>query len=197
MFRSVLVVMGGFVILYGIAGTLGTIFQCVPLSDLWKPPSSKPPVCIKFGLLVKTMDIVNILTDIFILILPIPLVWRLQVSKSRRWQLVLVFSLGGLVCLISFVRLFFLRVGMWDASYDDVRVTTLSAIECCVGILSACLPTYRPLWRKYVRARTKRLGITKVPQVSPLNVLNCASGGHTPGEGTPRSGADVGTEKPV
>ena len=88
--------MGGLVIAYGMAGVLGTVFQCVPLGDLWKPPSSHVPVCIRFGLLVIKMGIVNILTDIIILSLPIPLVWTLQVSKPRRWQLVIVFSLGGL-----------------------------------------------------------------------------------------------------
>lgn len=83
-------------IAYGVAGILGTILQCVPLSDLWKPPSNRPPACINFGTLVITMGVLNIATDIIILSLPIPLVWRLQVSKSRRWQLIIVFSLGGL-----------------------------------------------------------------------------------------------------
>ena len=97
-----LLIMGGLVIAHGVTGILGTVFQCVPLSDLWKAPSSHPPVCIRFGHPVITMGLVNILTDIIILSLPIPLVWRLQVSKPRRWQLVLVFSLGGLyICHIS------------------------------------------------------------------------------------------------
>ena len=95
-FRYILLITGGLVIAYGVAGVLGTIFQCVPLSDLWKPPSNHAPVCILFGRLVLTMGAVNIVTDIIILSLPIPLVWRLQVSKPRRWQLVIVFSLGGL-----------------------------------------------------------------------------------------------------
>ena len=84
-------------IAYGVAGILGTILQCVPLSDLWKPPGITPPVCHTFSFtLIITLGVVNIVTDITILSLPIPLVWGLQVSKSRRWQLVAVFSLGGL-----------------------------------------------------------------------------------------------------
>ncbi|KAF6237601.1 hypothetical protein HO173_004491 [Letharia columbiana] len=196
MFRHILRAMGGFVIAYSVAGTLGTILQCVPLSDLWKPPSNGPPVCIDFGTLVITTGVLNIVTDITILSLPIPLVWGLQVSKPRRWQLVTVFSLGGLVCVISIIRLFFLRVGMWDASYDDVRGTTLSAIECCVGILSACLPTYRPLWRKYGCARTKRTAIANETHPSDLKMLNCAIGGSLRGKGTstPRTVADGRSE---
>lgn len=88
--------MGGFVIVYSMASILGIVFQCASVSDLWKLPSDDPLKCIRFNLFVLIMGVVNIATDIAILSLPIPLVWRLQVSKPRRWQLVLVFYLGGL-----------------------------------------------------------------------------------------------------
>lgn len=96
MFRYGLLAIGGFVIAYSVTGILGTILQCIPLSDLWKPPSDNPPVCIDFGTLVITMGVVNIVTDVTILSLPMPIVWSLQVSTPRRWQLVIAFSLGGM-----------------------------------------------------------------------------------------------------
>ena len=96
MFSRALLIVGGFVIAYGLTAILATVFQCVPLSALWKPPSSNPPVCIHFGLLVVAVGVVNIGTDIAILSLPIPIVWTLRMPKSRRWQVILVFSLGGL-----------------------------------------------------------------------------------------------------
>ena len=95
MFRYILLAMGGFVIAYSIAGVLGTILQCVPPSVLLKSGESSR-VCINFRALITAMAVVNIVTDVIILSLPIPLVWSLQVSKSRRWQLVINFSLGGL-----------------------------------------------------------------------------------------------------
>lgn len=95
-FRCRLLVVGGLVMIYSVAGIPGAILQCVPLSDLWKPPTINPPICIHFDALVITVGVVNALTDFAILSLPIPLIWTLQVSKSRKWQLVLVFSLGGL-----------------------------------------------------------------------------------------------------
>lgn len=96
MFRYILLATGGVVIAYSVAGMLGTVLQCVPLSDLWKPPSKNPPVCIHFGAIVLTVGAINIVTDIIILSLPIPLVWSLQMSRSHKWQVVAVFSLGGL-----------------------------------------------------------------------------------------------------
>ncbi len=95
-FRWILMAMGGFVIAYGMAGILGYTLQCVPLSNLWEPPSNNSR-CHTFSFtLVFTMGVINIVTDITILSLPVPLVWSLQASKSRRLQLIAVFSLGGL-----------------------------------------------------------------------------------------------------
>lgn len=97
MFRWLLLAMGGFVIAYGMAGILGYTLQCVPLSNLWKLPGNDPRACHTFSFtLVLILGVINIVTDITILSLPLPLVWSLQASKSRRLQLIAVFSLGGL-----------------------------------------------------------------------------------------------------
>lgn len=194
-FRYVLLAMGCFVIAYGVAGVLGSILQCVPTSsNSWKPYSNSTSLCIHYSL-VFIMGVVNVVTDVGILSLPIPLVWSLRMSKSRRWQVVAVFSLGGLVCIMSIIRLHFLRPRSWDASYDLVTATTLSAIECCVGILSACLPTYRPLWRKYGYICTKRTAMASEPQFTELSLLEIAIEGSSRGGVSPRRGADGRSEE--
>ena len=68
----------------------------------------------------------------------------------------------------------------------DVEGTTLSAIECCVGILSACLPTYRPLWRKYGCAVTKSPDIA----IKAQPIFNRTNWASPIGKGTPRTMAD-------
>ena len=35
---------------------------------------------------------------------------------------------------------------MITSAGDYVNPSTISGIECCIGIISACLPTYRPLY---------------------------------------------------
>lgn len=96
MVRYILLAMGCFVIAYGVAGVLGSVLQCVLLSsDSWKPYSNTASSCVHWSL-VLALGLVNIVTDVAMLSLPMPLVWSLRMSKSRRWQLVAVFSLGGL-----------------------------------------------------------------------------------------------------
>lgn len=194
MVRYILLAMGCFVIAYGVAGVLGSVLQCVLLSsDSWKPYSNTASSCVHWSL-VLALGLVNIVTDVAMLSLPMPLVWSLRMSKSRRWQLVAVFSLGGLVCIISIIRLFFLSSSSSDASYERVPGITLSVIECCVGILSACLPTYRPLWRKYGYACTKRTALSNVPQFTELSLLEVAIESRSQGGDTPRTAADGRSE---
>ncbi|MCJ1455501.1 hypothetical protein MMC28_005856 [Mycoblastus sanguinarius] len=147
-FKHTLIVLGGFIVAYTLAQVFYVIFQCVPISSAWNP--NETGKCVPYGSLALAMGIVNILTDITMLILPIPLLWKLNVSGTRKWMLTVMFSLGGFVCITSIVRQFYLRkVGSTDPSYDDVQGATISTIEICVGVISACLPTYRPLWNRY------------------------------------------------
>lgn len=48
---------------------------------------------------------INIITDFIILSMPIPLVWRLHVTKKKKLLLCFTFAMGGSACLISIIRL--------------------------------------------------------------------------------------------
>lgn len=86
--------LGGFVIAYSLAQVFVDIFQCVPISSAWDP--SKTGKCVSYGAFVLTMGIINIVTDVIMLVLPMPLLWKLRVSSPRKWMLMIMFSLGGL-----------------------------------------------------------------------------------------------------
>ncbi|KAG8528291.1 uncharacterized protein KY384_007208 [Bacidia gigantensis] len=80
-----------------------------------------------------------------------PIVWRLQVRRSQKQLISVTFLLGGLVCIISAVRLAYLRtLGPEDGTYNPVHTLELSTLEVSVGTLSACLPVYRPIYN-YLR----------------------------------------------
>ena len=47
----------------------------------------------------------NVLTDVFILSLPVKFVWKLQMKTARKAQVIGLFLLGGvLVCSLDFFR---------------------------------------------------------------------------------------------
>ncbi|KAL4808130.1 hypothetical protein BDV18DRAFT_158246 [Aspergillus unguis] len=95
----------------------------------------------------------NVFTDILILILPIPLIWRLQMKPLKKAFLCAIFLLGSFVCVASFVRIASmvpLKTNL-DVTWIMGDVYVWSSVEPCIGILCACLPTLQPVLRRILK----------------------------------------------
>ncbi|KAM0796882.1 hypothetical protein BDR22DRAFT_892817 [Usnea florida] len=148
-FRYTLVYVGLFVIAYSVAQFFGDIFQCVPLEALWDPTVHKK--CINIAAVIISGGVINIVTDFILLTLPMPLLWNLNVSKSKKRMLSAVFLVGGCTCIASIVRLFYAKgVNSTDSTYNTTGALITSSVEMSAGIISACIPTYRPLIHKII-----------------------------------------------
>ena len=72
-----------------------TIFQCKPVSGFWN--RTKPAICnVDSRKFFIGNAIPNILTDVALMVLPLPYIWQLNRSKSQKIALAGVFLLGGL-----------------------------------------------------------------------------------------------------
>lgn len=80
--------MGVFLVIFAIAKILSVIIQCTPVAALWNPTAYPDATCDSDTLALLLFGVVNAITDIIILCLPMPLLWRLHVSKTRRNQLI-------------------------------------------------------------------------------------------------------------
>jgi hypothetical protein len=89
-----LLVLGLFIVSYSVAQILADIFQCTPANSLWGERPKK--YCINYPLLIKIGGIINILTDAAILALPIPSLWKLNLSTARKRLLIVMFLIGGM-----------------------------------------------------------------------------------------------------
>jgi hypothetical protein len=71
------------------------------------------------------MASVNILTDIFILVMPMRAFGQLKLQRTKRFALLGVFMVGGVAVIASIVRLYALWVYAVtdDPPYDDVFVS--------------------------------------------------------------------------
>lgn len=119
--------------------------QCIPLEVLWNPTASG--TCLNMSPFYVTMAIINVATDVAILTLPIPYIWRLSLQKARKVQLTAVFATGGAVIAFGVIRA--VNVGSAspiDQSWSDVPAAMWSVLEICVGVVSANLPCLRPLF---------------------------------------------------
>ena len=84
-----------FVMAWGFAVILVTIFQCKPVKAAWDKtiPGEQ---CFNLEHFVIGTNVPNIIADASIIALPVPLVWKLQLSRIRRVGLVSVFLLAAL-----------------------------------------------------------------------------------------------------
>ncbi|GAW20562.1 hypothetical protein ANO14919_100700 [Xylariales sp. No.14919] len=126
---------------------LATNLQCVPLSASWDPDAGG--TCINYGVEALVAYIINISTDIIILSMPIPLVLRLNTSKTQKRRLIISFAAGGSACLVSLAQLAYItKLGNdSDSSWSVVPSSLLGAVELMVGFLATSIATYRPLYQ--------------------------------------------------
>ncbi|EEQ28754.1 conserved hypothetical protein [Microsporum canis CBS 113480] len=134
----------------GVIGT--TIFQCLPIQGFWDKKIVS--VC---GVDVNSFFIgnavPNIVTDWALLLLPLPYIWRLHRNTVQKLAIYATFLLGGFICIISIIRLIIMlrayKVPSIDVTWVFIGPSTWTAVETNIGVVSACLPSLRPLLRHF------------------------------------------------
>ncbi|KAG9184959.1 hypothetical protein G6011_11789 [Alternaria panax] len=137
------------VIAYTIWTVFSSIFMCVPVRAFW---THEKAICLNQFAVWFTNAAINITTDFAIIILPIPVIQKLNLGKRQKIGLISIFAIGGFVCLVSILRLQSLVAisNSDDPSYDNPPAATWSSVESNVGIICACLPLLRPLITKWI-----------------------------------------------
>lgn len=93
-FRMACFVVMGIIVAWSIGGVGATIWQCIPIEASWN--KNIDGNCIDSNKFWIAYAVMNILTDVMVLVLPIPSIMRLQMSMRDRLLLCCVFLLGGL-----------------------------------------------------------------------------------------------------
>ncbi|KAL8791061.1 MAG: hypothetical protein Q9213_000268 [Squamulea squamosa] len=147
-FKMILWAVAAFATCYTIASTFVLIFQCVPIQADWDIKVKRR--CVNLEAAVISTGVLNALTDFVILGLPVRYIWRLHSSFAHKLQLMGMFLLGGFVCVTSIARVVAVT-GMTfnDGSWVNTYPAIWSFIETSIAVISACLPTLRPVY-KYV-----------------------------------------------
>lgn len=69
-----------------------TLFECSPIEKGWNQLT--PGHCLPAKVLPYCSGAINVVTDLYVLILPIPCIWGLNVRLSRKLRTVAIFGLG-------------------------------------------------------------------------------------------------------
>ncbi|KAL2047262.1 hypothetical protein N7G274_001281 [Stereocaulon virgatum] len=86
--------------------------------------------------------VLNVCLDFYILYLPVPLVWKLQMEIRRKLGVMAIFMTGFIACLASILGLIY-KVKLFEDSdilWNAERVMILNLLERNVTIMVACMP---------------------------------------------------------
>ncbi|CAG7949529.1 unnamed protein product [Penicillium nalgiovense] len=135
----------GFIATWALAALLTNIFQCTPVQYYYDKDLKGHcmPGQVQF---FQAMGSIALVEDIIIFCLPIPVFWRLQVNRRQKIGLILVFSLGLLVCIFSLMRLIeFRKFQLTDLAASSAKESIWTCLELDVAIICGCLPFLNPL----------------------------------------------------
>ncbi|KAI9054691.1 hypothetical protein LZ554_001843 [Drepanopeziza brunnea f. sp. 'monogermtubi'] len=141
-----------FVALQGTVFGLTVIFQCRPMQDYWKITEGPQPNCIDQPATLLAAGIINTLTDILTVLLPIRTVSTLQLPQRQMIIVIVLFGIGFISCIAGIIRTYYMwevTTG-WDQTWRSYPVWKTSAIELYLAILCASIPATRPFFSAYL-----------------------------------------------
>ncbi|CAI6286824.1 unnamed protein product [Periconia digitata] len=87
--------------------------------------------------------IFNVISDFYILLLPMPLIFRMRMPITRRLRIVSVFALGSITCVASIMRLTSIRYAADpDQTYVAAKVMHWNVVETNIGLICACASAF-------------------------------------------------------
>lgn len=140
-----------FLIVYTAACFITLMLQCTNLAILWDPTTKAtcwtPTTLRSLSYLNSSL---NIATDLLFAILPIPMLWNVQIRGRVKASLICIMGLGVFACAAGIIKMTYLfnygKTG--DFLWDSANITIWTVTECNTGIIASCLPCLKPLFRR-------------------------------------------------
>ncbi|KAH8836600.1 hypothetical protein MCOR27_010357 [Pyricularia oryzae] len=148
-------IMGGLVTAWVVAILATTVFLCLPVNAYWErfnPENPMPFNQFECGIDSKRFyigtAIPTVVTNLLLLAMPVPYVWRLRMPTPQKVAVLAVFLFGAILTVVSAVRLVVIvdvDVADPDMTWNIVDSIIWSHVEGNIAILCCCLPTLKPI----------------------------------------------------
>ncbi|EHK96393.1 hypothetical protein M7I_7892 [Glarea lozoyensis 74030] len=124
---------------------------CVPkIGHAWD--MSLMASCGKLAIVAPLQGAVGLATDLFILILPAPILWGLNLPPRKKLGVTLVFLAGTFAVIASTVSLYY-RIRTWlghDPTWNGSIITITTFVEGFVTVIVSCAPAISCFWLNIV-----------------------------------------------
>lgn len=118
-----------------------SIWQCSPPDFAWDPKIAGGHCAISVQAHLRYGSLPNIVTDVVMIILPLPVVWGLKMSTRNKISLTITFlvsSIGLIASIVRFVE--FIATGAFDdGTWASVSLVVWSCVEAGFYLIAACL----------------------------------------------------------
>ncbi|KAK4168128.1 hypothetical protein QBC43DRAFT_284766 [Cladorrhinum sp. PSN259] len=143
----------------GISFTMSMVFQCTPISFVWSMFDDPPPAgsCMNINLYAWTVAIFNIALDLWLLVLPMPELFKLSVPLGKKIVVCLMFAVGGFVTIISVPRIISMASfkSTMNPTYELVPVSFWGHVEASVCVILACIPRISIFFMRLYRMNSR------------------------------------------
>ncbi|KJY00820.1 cfem domain containing protein [Zymoseptoria brevis] len=151
-FRQIVYVLIGLNIAYSIAFILISVFQCQPISLAWNGwDKEHEGRCNNINAQSWAAAGINIALDVAVVSLPLPQLLRMQLNPRKKFLVMIMFSMGFFVTIVSVIRLQqLLEFGEDDnMTYHYASIGLWSTVEMHASVICACMPAIRNLIRRF------------------------------------------------
>ncbi|KAF2020014.1 hypothetical protein BU24DRAFT_131223 [Aaosphaeria arxii CBS 175.79] len=164
--RWIVYIVMGLTVLTGLVFFFVTLFQCSPISYFWNKKLENG-TCVNVDIIIALTFLysgINAIVDFTFGILPMWLVWNLNMRKSEKLALIPILGMACIASSAVVVRMAYVMDFRGnDFLYDTVDIAIWSDVEQGLAIAAGSLATLRPLWREI----STRLGFS-LPSTRPF-----------------------------
>ncbi|QKX57965.1 uncharacterized protein TRUGW13939_05085 [Talaromyces rugulosus] len=140
------------VVLNCVSSIIAVLLICIPLHAFWD--HSPNANCVDTNSLFRWTSFANIVTDVVMLVLPVPAIFKMTSSISVKLGIFTTLGMGSVGLVFSILRFaeFFTVDAVVDVTWSGTNLVIWTMIESSIYSIAACLVACRPLarylWKK-------------------------------------------------
>ncbi|MCJ1278210.1 hypothetical protein MMC21_006025 [Puttea exsequens] len=148
---------------YWLATVLAALLICQPVSAQWTFQGK----CGDQNSLDLFIGVFNLLIDVSVIVLPMPILWSLKLSTRKKLELSGIFGMGTIFCIVTLFRIIvvtWIKPDRSNAQKMYALLVLFTCLETLLGVINTCLPIMRPAFIRFgtsalwLRLSGQRLG---------------------------------------
>ncbi|KAJ9419111.1 hypothetical protein FOXG_22377 [Fusarium oxysporum f. sp. lycopersici 4287] len=91
------------------------------------------------------VTLIALFFDVSCVVLPLPIFWRMNLERNKKWKLTVLFGLGFCICGLTGLRVWVYRnIDYTDWTFGAAYGIMLTTTEPVLGIIAGCIPIMLP-----------------------------------------------------